>query len=157
MSMPGGKQPAERTRDRLSLLRNHPLFQDLPGPVIEHLGSYMKTRKVARGATIFAKGDPGTGLMGVLTGSVKVSVKASGHADVMNNIEDFVCLARVGPRFLKDLDSSGLYGVEGAATAEIRCVWRIPPGASGKSLAGSIELTFRGKPVSQNLSALITR
>ena len=83
MSMPGGKQPAERTRDRLSLLRNHPLFQDLPGPVIEHLGSYMKTRKVARGATIFAKGDPGTGLMGVLTGSVKVSVASAEGKDIV--------------------------------------------------------------------------
>ena len=86
MSMPGGKQPAERTRDRLSLLRNHPLFQDLPGPVIEHLGSYMKTRKVARGATIFAKGDPGTGLMGVLTGSVKVSVASAEGKDIVLNI-----------------------------------------------------------------------
>src|SRR6476659_10713563 len=86
MSMPGGKQPSERTRDRLSLLRNHPLFQDLPGPVIEHLGSYMKTRKVARGATIFAKGDPGTGLMGVLTGSVKVSVASAEGKDIVLNI-----------------------------------------------------------------------
>ena len=42
------------------------------------------------------------------------------------------------------------------ATAEIQCMWRIPPGTSGKSLVGSIELTFRGKPVSQNFSALIT-
>jgi CRP/FNR family transcriptional regulator, cyclic AMP receptor protein len=86
MSMPGGKQPAERTRDRLSLLRNHPLFQDLPSPVIEHLGSYMKTRRVARGATIFAKGDPGTGLMGVLTGSVKVSVASAEGKDIVLNI-----------------------------------------------------------------------
>src|ERR1700754_1904647 len=86
MSMPGGKQPAERTRDRLSLLRNHPLFQDLPGPVIEHLGSYMKTRKVARGATIFAKGDPGSGLMGVLAGAVKVSVASSEGKDIVLNI-----------------------------------------------------------------------
>src|SRR6516225_5445185 len=50
------------------------LFRDLPPPVIEHVGSYMKTRRVARGTTIFAKGDPGTGLMGVLAGTVKVSV-----------------------------------------------------------------------------------
>ena len=35
MSILGGKPPAERTRDRLSLLRNHPLFQDLPASVIE--------------------------------------------------------------------------------------------------------------------------
>src|SRR5215831_16829811 len=69
MSMPGGKLAAERTRDKLSLLRNHPLFRDLPPGVIEHLGSYMKTRRVARGTSIFAKGEPGTGLMGVLAGA----------------------------------------------------------------------------------------
>ena len=86
MSILGGKPPAERTRDRLSLLRNHPLFQDLPASVIEHLGSYMKTRKVPRGATIFAKGDPGTGLMGVLTGSVKVSVASAEGKDIVLNI-----------------------------------------------------------------------
>ena len=78
MSIPGGKRPAERPRDKLSLLRNHSLFRDLPSAVIEHLGSYMKTRKAARGTTIFAKGDPGTGLMGVLAGTVKVSVASAG-------------------------------------------------------------------------------
>src|SRR3982074_612892 len=81
MPILGDKPPAERTRDRLSLLRNHPLFQDLPGSVIEHLGSYMKTRKVPRGAAIFAKGDPGTGLMGVLARSVKVSVASAEGKD----------------------------------------------------------------------------
>jgi CRP-like cAMP-binding protein len=86
MSILGGKPPAERTRDRLSLLRNHPLFQDLPASVIEHLGSYMKTRKVPRGATIFVKGDPGTGLMGVLAGSVKVSVASAEGKDIVLNI-----------------------------------------------------------------------
>ena len=90
----------------------------------------------------------------VLTASM--GIKAGGHVDVMNNIEDFACSARVGPRFLEARDSSGLHGIEGAATAEIQCVWRIPPGTSGKSLVGSIELTFRGRPVSQNFSALIT-
>jgi CRP/FNR family cyclic AMP-dependent transcriptional regulator len=86
MSMAGGKPPAERVRDRLSLLRNHPLFQDLPPAVIEHLGSYMKTRKVGRGTTIFAKGDPGTGLMGVLSGSVKISVASAEGKDIVLNI-----------------------------------------------------------------------
>jgi hypothetical protein len=53
MSIPGGSRPAERPRDRLSLLRNHSLFRDLPPAVIERLGSYMKTRRAARGSTIF--------------------------------------------------------------------------------------------------------
>jgi CRP/FNR family transcriptional regulator, cyclic AMP receptor protein len=86
MSIPGGKRPAERPRDRLSLLRNHPLFRDLPPTVIEHLGSYMKTRRVARGTSIFAKGDPGTGLMGVFAGTVKVSVASAEGKDVVLNI-----------------------------------------------------------------------
>jgi CRP/FNR family cyclic AMP-dependent transcriptional regulator len=86
MSMSTDRRPTERVRDKLSLLRNHPLFCDLPSAVIEHLGSYMKTRKVARGATIFAKGDPGSGLMGVLAGMVKVSVASAEGKDIVLNI-----------------------------------------------------------------------
>jgi CRP/FNR family cyclic AMP-dependent transcriptional regulator len=86
MSIPGGKRPAERTRDKLSLLRNHSLFRDLPAAVIEHLGSYMKTRRVVRGTTIFAKGDPGTGLMGVLAGTVKVTVASADGKDIVLNL-----------------------------------------------------------------------
>ena len=86
MPSPGAKQQGERTRDRLSLLRSHPLFRDLPPAVIEHLGSYMKTRRVARGTTIFAKGDPGSGLMGVLAGAVKVSVASADGKDIVLNV-----------------------------------------------------------------------
>ena len=86
MSIPGGRRPAERGRDKLSLLRNHSLFRDLPAAVIEHLGSYMKTRRVVRGTTIFAKGDPGTGLMGVLAGTVKVSVASADGKDIVLNL-----------------------------------------------------------------------
>ena len=86
MSIPSGRQPAGRTRDKLSLLRSHPLFRDLPSSVIEHLGSYMKTRRVARGTAIFAKGDPGAGLMGVLAGSVKVSVASAEGKDIVLNV-----------------------------------------------------------------------
>ena len=86
MSTPIGRPAAERPRDKLSLLRNHFLFRDLPPAVIEHLGSYMKTRKVARGATVFAKGDPGSGLMGVLSGTVKISVASTEGKDIVLNM-----------------------------------------------------------------------
>ena len=86
MPSPGAKQPGERTRDKLSLLRSHPLFRDLPPAVIERLGSYMKTRRVARGTTMFAKGDPGSGLMGVLAGAVKVSVASADGKDIVLNV-----------------------------------------------------------------------
>jgi CRP/FNR family cyclic AMP-dependent transcriptional regulator len=86
MPSPGAKQHGDRTRDKLSLLRSHPLFRDLPPAVIEHLGSYMKTRRVARGTSIFAKGDPGSGLMGVLAGAVKVSVASADGKDIVLNV-----------------------------------------------------------------------
>lgn len=86
MPSPGSKQQGERSRDKLSLLRSHPLFRDLPPGMIEHLGSYMKTRRVARGTSIFAKGDPGTGLMGVLAGAVKVSVASADGKDIVLNV-----------------------------------------------------------------------
>ena len=77
---------AKRPLDRLSLLRNHLLFRDLPAPIIERIGSYMKIRKIPRGGTIFTKGDPGTGLIGVLGGSVKISVASVDGRDIVLNI-----------------------------------------------------------------------
>src|SRR4249919_903176 len=71
---------------KLALLRNHSLFGLLPPAAIEHLGSYVKRRTLPRGSTIFAKGDPGTGLMGVLAGSVKISVPSADGRDIVLNI-----------------------------------------------------------------------
>jgi CRP-like cAMP-binding protein len=70
----------------LVLLRQHPLFRELPAPIIERLGAYMKTRKVPRGTAIFAKGDPGTGLLGVLAGSVRISVASADGRDIVLTI-----------------------------------------------------------------------
>jgi CRP-like cAMP-binding protein len=75
--------------DKLALLRNHSLFGTLSQPVLEKLGSYMKRRTVARGSAIFAKGDPGSGLMGVLRGKVRISVpSADGREIVLNIIQE---------------------------------------------------------------------
>ena len=75
-----------RAPDKISLLRGHPLFRQLPPAVLERLGSYMKRRSLPRGATIFAKGDPGIGLMGVLKGAVKISVPSADGRDIVVNI-----------------------------------------------------------------------
>ncbi len=74
------------TGDRLALLRNHPLFGELPADVLERLGSYMTRKAVPRGTAIFAKGDPGTGLMGVLSGTVKISVLSADGREVVLNV-----------------------------------------------------------------------
>src|SRR6516165_11150551 len=75
-----------RAPDKISLLRGHPLFRQLPPAVLERLGSYMKRRSLTRGAAIFAKGDPGIGLMGVLKGAVKISVPSVDGRDIVLNI-----------------------------------------------------------------------
>jgi CRP/FNR family transcriptional regulator, cyclic AMP receptor protein len=77
-----------RPREALkrALLRNHPIFRGLAPPVIERFASSMEQSRVARGGIIFAKGDAGTGLMGVLAGSVKISVASAGGRDIVLNI-----------------------------------------------------------------------
>jgi CRP/FNR family cyclic AMP-dependent transcriptional regulator len=84
--VPRTPKPAVRPVDKLAPLRNHPLFREFPPTVIGNLGTYMTRRSVRRGATIFAKGDPGTALMAVLWGSVKISVPTSGGHEAVLNI-----------------------------------------------------------------------
>jgi CRP/FNR family cyclic AMP-dependent transcriptional regulator len=72
--------------DRVSLLRNHPLFCELTPPILERISTYMKRRSVSKGATIFEKGDAGIGLIGVVSGSVKISVTSTDGRDIVLNI-----------------------------------------------------------------------
>src|SRR2546430_16220598 len=64
MSIPSGRQPAGRTRDKLSLLRSHPLFRDLPSAVIERLGSDMKARRGGGATPPLSEGGPPGGALG---------------------------------------------------------------------------------------------
>ena len=74
--------------DKLAPLRNHEFFRELPPPVVEHLSTYMRQRRVPQGTMIFAKGDPGTTLMAVVSGSVRISVSAdNGHEALLNIIK----------------------------------------------------------------------
>jgi CRP/FNR family transcriptional regulator, cyclic AMP receptor protein len=80
------RQATARTADKLAILRRHPLFGQLSQAAMEHLGSYMKRRSLLRGTVIFAKGDPCTGLMGVLAGAVKISVPSADGRDLVLSI-----------------------------------------------------------------------
>jgi len=75
-----------RVVDRVAPLRNHPLFREFPASVIEHLSTYMKQRDVRRGSVIFSKGDPGTGLFIVISGSVKISVATGDGREAVLNV-----------------------------------------------------------------------
>jgi CRP/FNR family transcriptional regulator, cyclic AMP receptor protein len=62
------------------------LFGQLSPAVIEHLCPYMKLRSFPRGTVIFAKGEPGTVLMGVLAGAVKISMPSADGREIVLSI-----------------------------------------------------------------------
>ena len=75
-----------RATDRALLLRNHPLFCELSPRILDRISTYVKRRSVPKGATIFAKGDAGIGLIGVVSGSIKISVTSADGRDIVLNI-----------------------------------------------------------------------
>lgn len=78
--------PPARLPDKLSLLREHPLFRELAPATLDRISAYLKRRSVPKGTVIFRKGDPGVGLIGVLSGAVKISVASADGRDIVLNI-----------------------------------------------------------------------
>jgi CRP/FNR family transcriptional regulator, cyclic AMP receptor protein len=81
-----GEPKKSPTPDRISLLRNHPLFREFPAAVIEQFASRMTRRTMPRGTTIFSRGDPGSGLWGILKGAVKITMLATDGRELVINI-----------------------------------------------------------------------
>jgi CRP/FNR family transcriptional regulator, cyclic AMP receptor protein len=79
-------QPAaRRVSGPIELLRGHAVLGQLPADILEQLSAYVARRRVERGATIFAKGDPGQGLMALVRGSVRISLPGAGGREVVLN------------------------------------------------------------------------
>lgn len=75
------------TGDKTNVLRNHPLFRDLGADALNQLCHYAKKRTFKRGATIFAKGDPGQSLFFIVSGTVKIGVSsADGRGAIFNMV-----------------------------------------------------------------------
>jgi CRP-like cAMP-binding protein len=67
------------------LLKNHWLFSGLSSEHIDHLAACSVEKSVPRAASIWAKGDPGSGLIAICQGTVKISVPSvDGHHAVLN-------------------------------------------------------------------------
>jgi CRP-like cAMP-binding protein len=65
------------------------MFGELGLDAVKRLCAYAKIRKIKRGTTIFAKGDPGSALFAVRSGTVKISVPAAdGREAVFNVLND---------------------------------------------------------------------
>ncbi len=86
--------PQDKTGDtsafpssKLAVLRKHPIFCDLDPEALDQLCRYAKHSTLKRGATIYAKGDPGDSLFAVISGTVKISVSsADGRSAILNLI-----------------------------------------------------------------------
>lgn len=72
---------------KLSVLRKHPIFCDLEPEAFDQLCRYAKHATLKRGATISSKGDPGTSMFAVISGTVKISItSADGRTAILNLI-----------------------------------------------------------------------
>ena len=77
---------ARRPTSKLSALRKHEIFSDLDNEALEQLGRYAKHTVLKRGATIFAKGDPGNSLYAVVSGTVKISISSPDGRNAILNL-----------------------------------------------------------------------
>src|ERR1700755_367133 len=79
--------PRSVGRTTLSVLRNHPIFCDLAPEALDQLCRYAKHSTLKRGAPIFSKGDPGTSLFALISGTVKISISSvDGRNAILNLI-----------------------------------------------------------------------
>jgi CRP/FNR family transcriptional regulator, cyclic AMP receptor protein len=89
--MPFGPQPANRpggtgTVDRRAILRNHALFAQLTSGEIDQLLAHARVAHYRHGDVIFHKASPGTGMMAVLAGQVRISAPSPDGREIVLNM-----------------------------------------------------------------------
>jgi CRP/FNR family transcriptional regulator, cyclic AMP receptor protein len=77
---------SRRPVDGVALLQSHPLFGALAPTQIKQLASFARRRRIASGTTLFVKGDPGTALFAVVSGTVKITVPSIDGGEVTFNL-----------------------------------------------------------------------
>jgi CRP/FNR family cyclic AMP-dependent transcriptional regulator len=89
--MPFEPQPANRTGgngavDRRAILRNHALFAQLTSGEIDQLLAHARVVHYRHGEVIFHKASPGTGMMAVLAGLVRISAPSPDGREIVLNM-----------------------------------------------------------------------
>lgn len=79
-------KPGWSSFDKNAILRAHPLFKDLEPRIIERLAAYAVTQKAKAGTPLFRKGDLGSSLYAVCSGSVKICVPSEQGKDAVFNV-----------------------------------------------------------------------
>lgn len=70
----------------LTLLERTPLFRGLPVATIQQLSTLVNRRPYKEGAIVFAQGDPGDALYGVVAGKVRISASTRYGKEIFLNI-----------------------------------------------------------------------
>jgi CRP/FNR family transcriptional regulator, cyclic AMP receptor protein len=68
------------------VVQRHEFFHGLPAPILRRISSRVRQAYYAAGRPIFSKGDPGLGLMAVLSGVVKISVVSQEGKEIALNL-----------------------------------------------------------------------
>jgi CRP/FNR family cyclic AMP-dependent transcriptional regulator len=79
-------RPPQRGADKRAILRDHYLFAKLTPTQIDRLSNCIVSKSVKRGAAICAKGDPGTCLFAIASGTVKISAPSVEGKDAVFNV-----------------------------------------------------------------------
>jgi CRP/FNR family transcriptional regulator, cyclic AMP receptor protein len=78
--------PADATIDKRALLANHPLFGQLAPDELERLVAYMRLVRQPPRTVLFRKGDPGTHMVVVVRGRVKVCTHSEDGKELVLNL-----------------------------------------------------------------------
>ena len=76
----------ECTIDKRRLFEQHPLFGRLEAEELDRLVTYMRVARHKRRTVLFRKGDPGTNMMVVLAGRVKVCTHSEDGKELVLNL-----------------------------------------------------------------------
>jgi CRP/FNR family transcriptional regulator, cyclic AMP receptor protein len=77
--------PTHRFADKRAILRDHYLFGEFTPQNIDRLCACIVTKTVKGGTGIFTKGDPGTSLCAIGSGTVRLSVPSVEGEDAASN------------------------------------------------------------------------
>ncbi|MPZ36473.1 MAG: cyclic nucleotide-binding domain-containing protein [Rhizobiales bacterium] len=75
-----------RSADKRAFLQGHPIFGALEPELLDQLSSYAIPRSVRRGTLIFARGDAGTSLFAICSGTVKIGAPSADGKDAVFNL-----------------------------------------------------------------------
>lgn len=78
--------PRSRFVVKRNILARHALFSALCPADIDRLAGYARLERYARNQCIFSKGDPGSGLMAVVAGAVRISTPSADGKEIVLNV-----------------------------------------------------------------------